>query len=107
MPLFIVGGSISLAAGASGVLDFKSPVDGTITKISVSSTGRAEITDMEVTGQPDFFDGKAELESFKQQGNIYLVEPPLPIGKGDSVVISLKDSSGAANDIYVVVHITY
>jgi len=107
MPLFIVGDGISLAASTTGTLTFKSPVNGTITKIGFGSDSRCEIVNIEITGKPDFFDGRTELDALKDRGNMHHVEPPLDISKGDSIIFDLKDISGATNDVYIVITITY
>jgi len=107
MPIFIAGSSITLAAGASGTISFKSPVTGSVEKISVTSTGRCKVEDIEITGQPDFFDGVCELDSLKEHGNLYHLIEPQPIEVGQFFNIKLLDISGAPNEIYVTIHIRY
>lgn len=107
MPYYLVGGNITLAGGVSGKLSIKVPVDGAIVKIGIGSTGRVKITDMEITGQPDFFDGVVDSLSLKEhEGTIELADV-LPIKRDQSFVITLTDLSGATNDVYIALHIKY
>lgn len=105
MAFYIKGGFTTLSASGSGSIRLRIGVDGEITQFLVNSTGRVQITNIEVSGEKDFFDGTMEIEQFKEYGNVYHIPEPIPIKKGDDIVFSLTDISGASNDVYIGVEI--
>ena len=103
---FWQGNNTTLSASGSGTIRIRVSVDGEITQFLVNSTGRVQITDIEVMGYEDIFDGTFELEQFKKDGNTYDLPETIPVTRGTDVVISVTDISGASNDVYFGLHIT-
>jgi len=106
MPIYFLGGSIDLAANGSGELKLRAPIPLTVTGIFVNSTGRCEITNIDIPGLKDVFEGSMEVDHFKVYGNYYPLKEPVAIGGGQYVVFALKDISGAANKIYIALECT-
>jgi len=106
MPSFWQGGNITLPAYGSGTLRLRIAVDGIITQFMINNTGRCAITNMEIAGVADFFEGIMELDQFKQHGNIYTLPEPIAVTRGSDLVVSLMDISGSTNIVYFAVHIS-
>jgi len=103
---FWQGETVSLAAGGVGTIRIRIAVNGTITHFLVNSTGRAKITDMQISGYEDFFEGTLELDQFKERGNVYELPDPIEVTRGSDLTVDLEDISGAANAVYFAVRIT-
>jgi len=101
MPTFILSGKASLTAGGEGEISIKSPLVGGILAIGADGKGKFEIFEMEIVGQPDFFEGEVTSESIKNRKNTLELPEPLSIDKGQTFRAKVKDLSGAANDVYV------
>jgi len=101
MPVFFLGGAVTLAAGATAELKLRIKVEGVITGIFVNSTGRCEISNIELGGYRDIFEGAMELEHFKVYGNYYPLKEPIPVTAGQDVIFAVKDLSGATNVVYI------
>jgi len=102
---YFEGGSASLGADGSGSIRIRASVDGEVTQILVNGTGRCEITDIDISGYEDIFDGVVELVQLQREGSVYDLPETIPISKGTDVVFSLTDISGAANDVYIALRL--
>jgi len=80
-------------------------VDGEILAFLVDSDGRAEITNMEISGFEDFFEGTLSINHLKGNAFRYELKEPIPIRRGQDFVVMLKDVSGAENKIYFALEI--
>lgn len=100
MTIYIHGGTTSLSANGSGQISLRVTVDGEIIQFLVNSTGRCKITNMELEGYEDFFEGSIEIAQLKKDGNVYDLPDPIPVTKGSYFTVSLTDISGSSNDVY-------
>jgi len=107
MAIEFVGGSVSLSAGGSGDITLAFARDGEILAIMVNSTGRCQITKIEQEGVQVYTTGVMELDHFKRYGNVYDLPEPISYKANAKLVFSLKDISGATNDVYITVVIRY
>jgi len=102
-----VGGSASLAAGASGDITLAFARDGDIIQFLVFSTGRCQITKIEQEGVDVYTTGVIEVDQLKKHGNVYDLPEPIGYKANAKFVFSLKDISGAANVVYIAFVIKY
>ena len=107
MPFMLCGVNTTLTASGSGTIRIRPPVGGRINRIMVNSTGRAKITNFEVTGVKDFWEGEIEIEQLKEYGNVFHLTEPIEFTKGSDINISLTDLSGSSNAVYIAVEILY
>ena len=107
MPLYLLGGTTTLSASGTDTIRLRIPISGRIVAFHVNSTGRCKITNMELSGYRDFFEGSWELDQFKVRGNRYELDEPIPVEKGQDLLISLEDISGSSNTVYFGVVILY
>jgi len=105
MPFMFLGGTTTLSADSSGTIRLRIPVNGTIDQFLVKSSGRVKVTDLELSGYEDIFDGTMELDQFKKDGNTYDLPEPIPVTRGQDLVISLTDISGSTNVVAFAVRI--
>jgi len=102
-----VGGSVSLAAGASGEIVLAFARDGDIIQFLVFSTGRCQITKIEQEGVDVYTTGIIELDHLRKHGNVYDLPEPIGYKANAKFVFSLKDISGATNVVYIAFVIKY
>ncbi|MCS7369071.1 MAG: hypothetical protein NDF57_05115 [archaeon GBS-70-058] len=105
MPVFLMGGSVTLSANTSGELKLRAKISGTITGIFVNSSGRCEISNIEIGGYRDIFEGAMEVDQLKVYGNYYPLKEPIPITVGQDIIFALKDISGASNTVYIALEV--
>lgn len=105
MANFFIGGKTTLDANSTGEIRIRIPVSGRVTHIHIYNDGLCEVTNVEVAGKPDIFDGVAVLDQFKERGNIYELKEPLSVENGTDIVFSLKDLSGASNKVYIMLRL--
>lgn len=100
MSIYFLGGTTTLSSSGTDTIRLRIPCDGEIIAFLVNSTGRCKITNMEISGYGDFFEGSLEITQLKVDGSKYVLEEPIPVEKGQDFVISLEDISGASNTVY-------
>jgi len=103
MGLEFVGGTVSLTAGGTDTIVLKFPRTADMIGFLVYSTGRVEITSLELEGVEDYLTGTIELDQLKREGNYFELPEPIPYPKGTKFAIGLKDISGATNVVYFAV----
>jgi len=100
--LYIHGGKVSLAANAEGTVTIEIKTNIEITRIAHGSDGRFEVQDIDLVGKEDIFDGYIDNKSMCVDGNSFQPPEPLALSKGNSVSFKLKDLSGSANNVYIM-----
>jgi len=101
VPIYWIGGTISLAANGTGEISLSPDEDVDILAIHINNTGRAEITSAEMARLPPFIVGVMEIDLLKKHGNVYELPEPISWSKGVDFVWSFKDISGASNVVYL------
>jgi len=101
MSLIFIGGTATLSAGGTGEIKLTPVKDVTLWEFMVYSTGRCEITDIEMVGVANLLDGVMELDNLKKYGNVFPLPKPIDWKKGVTLRFALKDISGATNTVYI------
>lgn len=105
MAFILIGDDVTLSASGTGTIRLRTPTSGKITKFLVNSTGRAKITNIEISGVKDFFNGELEIEQLKEYGNTYHLPEPLDFPSGSDLIVNLTDLSGASNTVFFAVEV--
>ena len=101
MPLKLLGGAVTISAGETGEIKLEAKSDFTVSQLLSNSTGRCEVTKIDIPEVLPILDGVIELAQLRQYGNVYILPESILIKKGSIVVISLRDISGASNLVYI------
>lgn len=94
-----------MSANSTGNITIRIAVDGEIRAFLVESTGDAEITNMELSGFEDFFEGTLHINHLKGNTKRYELFDPIPVKRGQDFVVALKDISGSSNTVYFALEI--
>jgi len=106
MVLYVIGDTVTLAAGGTDTITLKPDVDVQIKEIGISSTGRVEINRIEIIGVRTILKGKVEADTLTQQQKRWILEEPVPWAKGQELAFGLLDISGASNKVYIACYCT-
>jgi len=106
MPILLIGGAVTLAAGGTGEIKLEPPVSVNVLQISFNGTGRFEVTDIAVEGVVDYLEGVCDSGTLREHENVYVLPEAIVLEKGQKLSIKVRDLSGATNLIYALLKAT-